>query len=235
LAKAFFAFFALASADLCDFSAFALAAVATSKALRQALSLASSDAMRALADAEASAVQQRKERRSQTKSKEKHTRQAKIGQRINLRKLSQPSSIQYIQYPRQRISSSMPAKGGTHKYMEGARKIKYSATTHIVRGACGLVCFKENFSLLGFLRPLGTLGRSNLLGRSSSGPCRLHSWLSLLYGRLISNYILGIRSSRSIPFRLLVITARGNRFSTTRKEESKYNKTVETRRTLTMP
>jgi hypothetical protein len=45
----------------------------------------------------------------------------------------------------------MPAKGGTHKYMEGARKIKYSATTHIVRGACGLVYFKGNFSLLGFL------------------------------------------------------------------------------------
>jgi hypothetical protein len=63
------AFSALASADLCDFSAFALAAVATSKALREALSSASSDAMRALADAKASAVQQRKERRSQTKAK----------------------------------------------------------------------------------------------------------------------------------------------------------------------
>jgi hypothetical protein len=99
-AKAFSAFFALASADLCDFLAFALAAVATSKALREALSSASSDAMRALADAKASAVQQRKERISQTKSKEKHTRQAKIGQRIHLRKLSQPSSIQYIQCPR---------------------------------------------------------------------------------------------------------------------------------------
>jgi hypothetical protein len=79
-AKAFSAFFALASADLCDFSAFALAAVTTSKALCEALSSASSDAMRALADAKASAVLQRKERRSQTKSKEKHTRQAKIGQ-----------------------------------------------------------------------------------------------------------------------------------------------------------
>jgi hypothetical protein len=92
-AKAFSAFFALASVDLCDFSAFALAAVATSKALCEALSSASSDAMRALANARASAVQQRKERRSQTNSKEKHTRQAKTGQRINLRKLSQPSSI----------------------------------------------------------------------------------------------------------------------------------------------
>jgi hypothetical protein len=122
-AKAFSAFFALASADLCDFSAFALAAVATSKAFREALSSASSDEMRALADAKASAVQQRRERRSQRKSKEKHTRQAKIGQRINLRKLSQPSSIQYIQYPRRRISSSMPDKGETRKCMEGTRKI----------------------------------------------------------------------------------------------------------------
>jgi hypothetical protein len=121
----------------------------------------------------------------------------------------------------------MPVKGGTHKYMEGTRKIKYSATTHIVRGARGLVCFKGNFSLLGFLRPLGTLGHSNLLGRSSGGPWRLHSRFSLLYGRLISNCILSRRSSRSIPFRLLVITARGNMFYTTRKKESKYNKIVE--------
>jgi hypothetical protein len=76
--KAFSAFFTLASADLCEFSALALAAVATSKAFCEALSLASSDAMRALADARASAVQQRKERRSQTNNKEKHTGQAKI-------------------------------------------------------------------------------------------------------------------------------------------------------------
>jgi hypothetical protein len=122
-AKAFSAFFALAIVDLCDFSAFALAVVATSKAHREALSSASSDAMRALADAKASAVQQRKERISQAKRKEKHTRQAKIGQRIHLRKLLQPSSTQYIQCPRRRISSSMPDKGGTRKYMEGARKI----------------------------------------------------------------------------------------------------------------
>jgi hypothetical protein len=48
-----------------------------------------------------------------------------------------------------------------------------------------------------------------------------------LYGRLISNYILSRRSSRSIPFWLLVITARGNRFHATRKEESKYSETAE--------
>jgi hypothetical protein len=59
-AKAFSAFLALASADLCNFSALALGAVATSKALCEALSLASSDAMRALADAKASVVQQKR-------------------------------------------------------------------------------------------------------------------------------------------------------------------------------
>jgi hypothetical protein len=122
-AKAFSAFFALASADLCDFSAFALAAIAISKAFREALSLASSDTMRALADARASAVQQRKERKSQINSKEKHTGQEKTGQRSYLRKLSQPSNTLYTQCPRQRISSSMPDKGRTYKYMEGARKI----------------------------------------------------------------------------------------------------------------
>jgi hypothetical protein len=72
-AKAFSAFFALASADLCDFSAFALAAVATSKALHEALSSASSDAMRALADAKASAVQQKKgKEKSNKKQREAH-------------------------------------------------------------------------------------------------------------------------------------------------------------------
>jgi hypothetical protein len=73
-AKAFSAFFALASAALFDFSALTLAAVATSKAFREALSSASSDEMRALAVAKASAVQQIEERTSQAKSKEKCTR-----------------------------------------------------------------------------------------------------------------------------------------------------------------
>jgi uncharacterized BrkB/YihY/UPF0761 family membrane protein len=58
-AKAFSAFFALASAVLCNFSALVLAAVATSNAFHEALSSASSDAMRALADAKASTVQQK--------------------------------------------------------------------------------------------------------------------------------------------------------------------------------
>jgi hypothetical protein len=56
--KAFSAFFTLASADLVDFSALALAAVAASKAFLEALSSASSDEIRALAVARASAVHQ---------------------------------------------------------------------------------------------------------------------------------------------------------------------------------
>jgi hypothetical protein len=56
--KAFSAFFSLANADLVDFSALALAAVAASKAFLEASSSASSDEMRALAAARASAVHQ---------------------------------------------------------------------------------------------------------------------------------------------------------------------------------
>jgi hypothetical protein len=49
LARSFSAFFALANADLADFSALTLAAVAASKAVLEASSSASSDEMRALA------------------------------------------------------------------------------------------------------------------------------------------------------------------------------------------
>jgi hypothetical protein len=57
-----------------------LVAVATSNAFHKALSSASSDAMWALADARASAFQQRKER-NQTNSKKKHRGQAKTRQK----------------------------------------------------------------------------------------------------------------------------------------------------------
>jgi hypothetical protein len=68
---AFSAFFALASADLVDFSALTLAVVAASKAFLEASSSASSDEMRALAVARASAVHQR--------GKEKSSKEAKKG------------------------------------------------------------------------------------------------------------------------------------------------------------
>jgi hypothetical protein len=60
--RAFSAFFALTNADLVDFSAVVLAAVATSQAFLEASSLASRDEMRALAAAKASAVQKREKK-----------------------------------------------------------------------------------------------------------------------------------------------------------------------------
>jgi hypothetical protein len=60
--RAFSAFFALANADLVDFSAVVLAAVAASQAFLEALSSASRDEMRPLAAAKASAVQKREKK-----------------------------------------------------------------------------------------------------------------------------------------------------------------------------
>jgi hypothetical protein len=74
ISQGFLCFLHLASADLVDFSALTLAAVAASKAFREALSSASSDEMRALAVAKASAAQQGGKEKSSKKSKEKHTR-----------------------------------------------------------------------------------------------------------------------------------------------------------------
>jgi hypothetical protein len=68
--RAFSAFFALARADLVDFSALTLAAVAASKAFLEASSSASSDEMRALPVARASAVHQRG-RKSRAKKQRK--------------------------------------------------------------------------------------------------------------------------------------------------------------------
>jgi hypothetical protein len=76
LEKAFSTFFTLASADLVDFSALTLAAVAASKAFLEASSLASSDEMRALAVARASAVHQRG-KKSQAKKQRKAYRTSK--------------------------------------------------------------------------------------------------------------------------------------------------------------
>jgi hypothetical protein len=73
--RAFSAFFALASADLVDFSALTLAAVAASKVFREASSSASSDEMRALVVARASPVHQGgKEKSSKKQRKAYRTR-----------------------------------------------------------------------------------------------------------------------------------------------------------------
>jgi hypothetical protein len=66
LAKSFSAFFALANADLADFLVLTLAAVVVSKAVLEASSSASSDAMRALAAFRAPELN-KEESRSQAK------------------------------------------------------------------------------------------------------------------------------------------------------------------------
>jgi hypothetical protein len=90
--RAFSAFFALANADLVDFSAVALVAVAASQAFLEASSSASRDEMRALAASKASIVQ--KGRRKSNKEARKGTRDKKnIGKKITLRS---PSSLQIL-------------------------------------------------------------------------------------------------------------------------------------------
>jgi hypothetical protein len=74
--RAFSAFFALANADLEDFSALVLAAVAASQAFLEASSSASRDEMRAFAATKASA-EQRREKKVELRNKERHSRQEK--------------------------------------------------------------------------------------------------------------------------------------------------------------
>jgi hypothetical protein len=91
--RAFSAFFALASADLVDFSAMTLAAVAASKAFLEASSSASSDEMRALAIAKASAVQQKRKGKSSKEAKKGIQDKQSIGKKITL---GGPSSLQVL-------------------------------------------------------------------------------------------------------------------------------------------
>jgi hypothetical protein len=81
--KAFSAFFALVSADLVDFSALTLAAVAASKAFLEALSSASKDEIRALAVAKASIIRKKGGRVSRIK---KHIKELEIS-RVQTRRL----------------------------------------------------------------------------------------------------------------------------------------------------
>jgi hypothetical protein len=91
--RAFSAFFTLASADLVDFSALTLAAVATSKAFLKAPSSASSDEMRALAITKASAVQQKRKEKSSKEAKKGIQDKQSIGKKITL---GGPSSLQVL-------------------------------------------------------------------------------------------------------------------------------------------
>jgi hypothetical protein len=85
-AKVFSAFFALVNADLFDFSALTLAAVAASKAFRATLSSASSEEMRALAIAKASARQQGGKKKSSNKQR-RACKISNIEKGVHLRKL----------------------------------------------------------------------------------------------------------------------------------------------------
>jgi hypothetical protein len=91
--KGLFCFFALASADLVDFSALTLAVVAASKAFLEASSSASSDEMRALAIAKASAVQQKRKGKSSKEAKKGIQDKQSIGNKITL---GGPSSLQVL-------------------------------------------------------------------------------------------------------------------------------------------
>jgi hypothetical protein len=95
LAKSFSAFFfALANADLADFSALTLAAVAALKAILEASSSASSDAMQALAAFRAPELN-KEERRSQAKKQ----RQASVKNETYLQKPCQLLGTQRIHCP----------------------------------------------------------------------------------------------------------------------------------------
>jgi hypothetical protein len=91
--RAFSTFFALASADLVDFSALTLAVVAASKAFLEASSSASNDEMRALAVAKASAVQQKRKEKSSKEAKKGIQDKQSIGKKITL---GGPSSLQVL-------------------------------------------------------------------------------------------------------------------------------------------
>jgi hypothetical protein len=91
--RAFSAFFALASADLVDFSTLTLAAVAASKAFLEAASLASSDKMRALAIAKASAVHRKRKEKSSKEAKKSIQNKQSIGKKITI---GGPNSLQVL-------------------------------------------------------------------------------------------------------------------------------------------
>jgi hypothetical protein len=81
--RAFSAFFALANADLVDFSALTLAVVAASKAFLEASSSASSEEIRALVVAKTSAIQTGKRKSNKTAKKGSEDKQ-NIGKKITL-------------------------------------------------------------------------------------------------------------------------------------------------------
>jgi hypothetical protein len=143
-ARAFSVFFALASADLVDFSALTLAAVAKSKPFLEASSSASSDEMQALAVARASAVHQRR-KKSQAKKQRKAYKTSKY------RKRNLPSeALAAFRYS----THSLPKATNfflkfypetVREYQHAKNRSKYTSIfTHIVGGAHGPMGLKRS-------------------------------------------------------------------------------------------
>jgi hypothetical protein len=107
---------------------------------------------------------------------------------------------------------------------QGTKGKKRKITTHIIKRAPGLMGFKGNVGSFQLLRTLGAPSHRNFLDRSSGSLWGLHGRLNFLHRGFMSSYIFSRRSSGSIPFWFLVITAKkakGKGFYTTRKEENK--------------
>jgi hypothetical protein len=84
--------------------------------------------------------------------------------------------------------------------------------------------FKGNVDSFRLLRTLGVPSHRNFLDRSSGSLWGLPGRLNFLHRRFISSHIFSRRSSGSIPFQVLIVTAKkakGKGFYTTRKEENK--------------
>jgi hypothetical protein len=107
---------------------------------------------------------------------------------------------------------------------QGTKGKKRKTTTHIIRRTPRLMGFKGNVGFLRLLRTLGASSHRNFFDRSSGSLWGLRGMLNFLRRGSIRIYIFGRRSNGSIPFRVLIVTAKkakGKRFYTTRKEESK--------------
>jgi hypothetical protein len=143
-ARAFSAFFTLASADLVDFLTLTLAAVAASKAFLEALSSASSDEIQALAIARTSAVHQRG-KESQAKKQRKAYKTSKY------RKRNLPSeALAAFRYSRHSLPKATNffikfCPEIVREYQHAKNRSKYTSIfTHIVGGACGLMGLKRS-------------------------------------------------------------------------------------------
>jgi hypothetical protein len=83
--------------------------------------------------------------------------------------------------------------------------------------------FKGNIGSFRLLRTLGAPIHRNFLYRTSGSLWGLHGRLNFLHRGFISSHISSRRSSGSIPFWVLIVTAKkakGKGFYTTRKEEN---------------